>query len=98
MRLPYKYSDISCKMFYSTISAEILGICRATSSYNDFLSSVHKLISRAKKPGAEINNIIKALRKMIFRHTEDFKIQCQTRRYYWILLEALLLKFHVAEV
>ena len=61
VRLPYKYSNIPSKMFYSTISAEILRICRATSSYNDFLSSVYSCI---KKQGAEVNNVIKALSKI----------------------------------
>ena len=37
VRMPYKCSNIPCKMFYSTIGAEILRICRATSHYNFFL-------------------------------------------------------------
>ena len=57
-------------MFYVTIFADILRICRTTSSYNDFLSDVHRIISHMKK-GTEIDNIIKALSKMMFRLTEE---------------------------
>ena len=70
MRLPYNYSNIPSIIL--TISAEILKISRATSSYNDFLSSVHRLTNCMKKQRAVINNIIKALSKMIFCLTEDF--------------------------
>ena len=66
MRLLCKYSNIPSAMFYSTITEEILRICRTTSSKNDFLSSVRELMSRTKKQGAEINNISKALSKIIF--------------------------------
>ena len=72
VRLPYRYSNIASKIFYLTISAEILRICRATSSYYDFISSVYRLISQMTKQGAKINNIIKALRQMLFRYIEDF--------------------------
>ena len=59
-------------MSYSTISAETFRTCRATSFYNDFLSSVHRLIGRMKKKGAEVKNIIDILSKMIFQNTKDF--------------------------
>ena len=52
--------------FHTKIHAEFLRICRAKSSCNCFVQSVYKFISRMKKQGAEIKNIIKALRKMIF--------------------------------
>ena len=64
----YNYSKIPSKIFYSTIPTEISRICRAKSSYNDFLSSVYRHISCMKKQGAETNNI-KTLSKMIFCHT-----------------------------
>ena len=60
-------------MFYSTMFTEFLRICRATSSYDDFNLSVHRLISLMKKQSAEINNIIKALSKIIFCHTDFSK-------------------------
>ena len=45
VRMPYKCSNMPYKMFYSTISAEVLRICRATSIYLFFLESVKKNIS-----------------------------------------------------
>ena len=33
VRMPFKCSNMPYKMFYSTISAEVLCICRATSNY-----------------------------------------------------------------
>ena len=46
VRMPYKCSNMPYKMFYSTISAEVLRICRATSNYSFFIDSAKKLISR----------------------------------------------------
>ena len=37
VRMPYLQSNMPSKMFYSTISAEILRICRATYKYTNFL-------------------------------------------------------------
>lgn len=82
MRLPYKYNNIPSKMFYSTFSADILRICKATSSYKYFIPCGHRHISPIMEKGAEINiikalrkiifqHIIKALHKIIFQHTED---------------------------
>ena len=62
VRLQYKCSNILSKMFYSTISQEISRIGKATSFYNDFLSSIHTLISPKKKQGPEINHIIKGIK------------------------------------
>ena len=43
--MPFKCSDMPYKMFYSTIIAEVLRICRATSSYLFFLESFKKNLS-----------------------------------------------------
>ena len=56
------------KMFYSTISAEVLRICRATSSYLFFLESVQKLIIRMRKQHTETLGIKKIDTKMMCRH------------------------------
>ena len=61
------------KMFYSTIGAEILRICRATSHYPPFLESVSKLILRMRKQGAQTLGIDKFVRKMMLRHWEPFQ-------------------------
>ena len=39
-RLPYRESNIPFRMFYSSLSAECLRICRATSSTNHAISSL----------------------------------------------------------
>ena len=60
-------------MFYSTISAEVLRICRATSNYSFFLDSVKKLISRISKQGADTLGIKKVVTKMMCRHWQPFE-------------------------
>ena len=71
VRFPYR-SNIPSKMFYATISAEILRIARATSAYSHFLDSVHTLLVRMKKQGANVSGIKNAIRKMILRHASTF--------------------------
>ena len=72
VRMPYRSSNIPSKMFYATISAEVLRIAKATSKYEYFLECVHMLLIRMKKQGANVFGIQKALRKMIGRHSEIF--------------------------
>ena len=72
VRLPYRCSNIPSKMFYATISAEVLRIARATSKYTYFLQRVHSLFIRMKKQGADVFGIKKVLRKMISRHADNF--------------------------
>ena len=73
VRMPYKCSNMPYKMFYSTISAEVLRICRATSSYIFFMESVRELILRMRKQGADNIGINKTITKMMHRHWENFK-------------------------
>ena len=72
VRMPYKCSNMPYKMFYSTISAEVLRICRATSEYESFLISVAKLITRMQKQGAKTLSISKIMMKMMSRHWHNF--------------------------
>ena len=72
VRLPYKCSNIPSKMFYATIGAEVIRIGKATSKYYFFLQSVHTLLARMKRQGADEFGIKKVLRKMIGRHQEHF--------------------------
>ena len=51
--MPHYQSKMPSKMFYSTISAEVLRICRATSKFSDFKDSVEKLLVRMIKQGAK---------------------------------------------
>ena len=71
--MPFKCSNIPYKIFYSTISAEVLRICRATSSYLFFLESVRKLIIRMRKLHAETLGIKKIVTKMMCRHWQSFE-------------------------
>ena len=73
VRMPYKCSNIPRKMFYSTIGAEILRICRATSHYNFFLISARSLIDRMRKQGADTEGIQRVITKMIGRHLKPFE-------------------------
>ena len=73
VRMPFKCSNMPYKMFYSTISAEVLRICRATSSYLFFLESVRKLIIRMRKQHAETLGIKKIVTKMMCRHWQPFE-------------------------
>ena len=54
-------------MFYSSASAEVLRICRATSNLHDVATSVKSLISRMLKQGATEcslkNSFMKSLKK-----------------------------------
>ena len=72
VRLPYRCSNIPSKMFYATISAEVLRIAKATSKYAFFLQCVHTLFIRMKKQGANVFGSKKVLRKMIGRHPDHF--------------------------
>ena len=57
VRMPYKRSNIPQKMFYATIGAEVLRICRATSNYDSFKYSARKLITRMGNQGAGTQGI-----------------------------------------
>ena len=57
VRMPFKCSNIPNKMFYSTIGAEVLRICRATSHYNFFLVSARNLITRMRNQGADTHGL-----------------------------------------
>jgi len=73
VRMPYKCSNIPKKMFFSTIGAEILRVCRATSHYNFFLVSAHSLITRMRSQGADTPGIQRVINKMIGRHSKPFE-------------------------
>ena len=83
VRMPHRQSNMPSKMFYSTISAEVLRICRVTSNFSDFVDSVKKLLKRMIKQGAKPpknvgregggQEIKKILLKMMGRHWWDFE-------------------------
>ena len=53
------------KMFHSTISAEILRICRATAAEDDFYRSATPFLSRMHKQGALEGEIGKFMNKLL---------------------------------
>ena len=81
VRFPFKCSNMPRKMFYSTIGAEMLRICRATSQYNEFLVSSATFGKRMVKQGAINNSIRGVLNKMINRHGQEFnKFGCSSEQ------------------
>ena len=67
-----QHSNFPSKMFYSSITAEILRICRATSTYVDFLKTTKDFIIRMRKQGAQVDSLKNVLNKLIVWHSEDF--------------------------
>ena len=72
VRFPFKESNIPSKMFHSTIGAEIIRICRATSSYISFLQCCKPFISRMKRQGAKECSTKNVINKFIVRHQDTF--------------------------
>ena len=67
-RLPFKDSNIPKRMFYSSACAEVLRICRATSSLEDTILSVKSLISRMHRQGANKHTLKAFLTKCLTKH------------------------------
>ena len=72
VRLPYKSSTLPSKMFFSTISAEVLRIGRATSNLPTFIETAKSLMTRMKRQGADVLGIMNSIKKMFYRHQEEF--------------------------
>ena len=73
VRFAYKSSNISSKMFFATISAEILRICRTTSSVAQFIKTSKVFLHRMLRQGADPLGVEKILVKMIKRHALQFE-------------------------
>ena len=73
VRFPYKSSTIPAKKFFASISAEILQICRATSSVVQFIKKSKVSLCRMLRQGADPLGIKKVLVKMINRHALHFE-------------------------
>ena len=67
-RLPYRDSNIPHRMFYSSIAAETLRICRASSTSTSASSSIQALVTRMEKQGADVMKMKNSIRKMVSRH------------------------------
>ena len=72
VRFPYKSSNIPSKIFFSTIGAETLRICKASSSLTHFVSSCSPFYKRMLKQGAKIYDIKAVFHKFYNRHRSVF--------------------------
>jgi len=72
VRLPYLISNIPQKMFYSSIGAEFLRICRVSSDINHAKISISSLFERAIKQGADKELLLFTIRRTVNRHEVDF--------------------------
>ena len=59
-------------MFYSTISAEILRLCRATTELDDFITTSKVLVQRMTKRWASNKGMINIIKKLLHRHSFEF--------------------------
>ena len=73
VRFPFHDSNLPVKMFYSTISAEILRICRASCKCHSFFASCSPFIERMLDQGAKKNKMSNSVGKTIGRHFSEFK-------------------------
>ena len=67
-RLPYKTSNIPNKMFYTTIAAECLRICRSTSDLEPAINSIKTLFLRMKLQGAETDKFNNSINRIFNKH------------------------------
>ena len=73
MRFTYKNSTVPSKMFFTTISAEILRICQATCSMVQFIKTSKVFLHRMLRQGPDSSRAKKVLVKMINRHALQFE-------------------------
>ena len=67
-RLPYRDSNIPARMFYSSIAAECLRICRATTIDKHATSSIKSVVARMVKQGAVMDRTKATVIKLLNRH------------------------------
>ena len=72
VRFPYLSSNMPSRMFYSTISAEILRICRASSSYDLFVTKCISFLKRMKNQGAKKERTISNIKRFLQNHLQEF--------------------------
>ena len=70
-RLPFKDSNIPRRMFYSSACAEILRICRASSSLADFIVSAKTLILRMIRQGAIKEQFKRSVESCLKKHSKS---------------------------
>ena len=73
VRFPFKCSNIPSKIFFSTIGAETLRICKASSTFAGFLESSKPFYSRMLRQGAKSSNIKNVFNFFYKRHKIHFQ-------------------------
>ena len=73
MRIPYKSSTIPSKTFFGTVSAEILRICRATSSVVQLCKISKVFLRRMLRQEADPLCVKKVLAQMMNCHALQFE-------------------------
>ena len=73
VRFPFLSSNMPNKMVYSTISAEVLRICRATKGFINFSLDISEFFLRMKRQGAKIEGVRLSTKKLLDRHYDTFK-------------------------
>ena len=82
VKMPHKDSNIPYRMFYSTIAAETLRICRASSTSNHASSSIQALVARMKGQCADLLQMKNSIRRMINRHQISQKYGMDSNQFF----------------
>ena len=72
IRFPFKSSNMPSKMFLSTIWAETLRICKASSNFSDFFRCCRPFYKRMLNQGATGYGIKSVFKKFYNRHNTHF--------------------------
>jgi len=72
VRMPFKSSNMPSFMFYSTASAEVLRIARASTDRFKFTAESCNFIDRMIKQGAYVERLQNTIAKVYRNHVEDF--------------------------
>ena len=73
VRFPFNSSNMPTKMFYATISTEILRICRASSKYQTFINHCKPFLLRMRKQNADLNRVRHSVDRLLQRHHSTFE-------------------------
>ena len=76
--MPYGFSNMSSKIFYSSLGAEILRIGRTTHNVQSFKLSAKKITERMINQGATDKKIQHCLQKTFGCHFEVFRSYAPT--------------------
>ena len=72
VRFPYRSSNMPNKMFYSTISAEVLRICRASYNLDYFKKACKPFLTRMILQGAKKDGTRISTNRLVSRHSKVF--------------------------